>query len=553
MEAHYQQQIEGWRRELDSKHGQFEEARAQIMQPRELEKLRKQLMEELETPTREKLQAYERDVEESNDKYMQAVRDMETLRTQHDIEVARLLKENEYQKMDHAQELAMIRKESEMAEEDVRVKSRQIESLQDEVRDHLQVKANNAALGADNEAQRQMRQEAVIAAEKAEVGLKNRILITDKLERRISNLQAEVEECNADISRLHAKLDQAEVTKIKMHRRLEEEQFKHRSDVKRAHAEAAKERAELEAEFAIEREEANEKEQAILSQLATHDASIQQIQDNCDARIHAAEDSARSARRSAEASKIEAEVKLDAALTDLAASKSDMLKAVGEAEGLRAALAVLEREYEHEVPALRRDLEQFKKVCARVLLNNSILFFCSYLCLRSPAIDIYFWLLQDLVHEQLRLSDVKQTLEQERAERLEVGATMVERDREVRRLTAELEEKDLNHGRDMAALKKAWQREKTLLIVRAKEIAAASEERHRESVRKAKRKLEGQQRKIAALSMDKVTLLEEGRSVMASSDEQAEEEAGGTVLSVFEEEFASLNDRQLEYAISIKK
>jgi hypothetical protein len=57
MEDHYKQQIEGWRRELDSKHQQFEEARAQIMQPRELEKLRRQLMEELETPTRERLQA----------------------------------------------------------------------------------------------------------------------------------------------------------------------------------------------------------------------------------------------------------------------------------------------------------------------------------------------------------------------------------------------------------------------------------------------------------------------------------------------------------------
>ena len=363
MEAHYQQQIEGWRRELDAKHRQFEEARAQIMQPRELEKLRKQLMEELEAPTREKLQAYEREVEESNDKYVQAIRDVETLRTQHEIEVAKLLKENEYQKMDHAQELAMVRKETEVAEEDIRVKSRQIEALQDEIRDHLQVKANNAALAADNETQRQMRQEAVIAAEKAEAGLKNRILMTDKLERRISSLQAEVEECNADISRLHAKLDHAEVNKMEMHRRLEEEQFKHRSDVKRAHAEAAKERAELEAEFAIEREEASEKEQAILARLAAHDASIKKIQDECDVKIHSAEDSARNARRAAEASRIEAEVKLDAALTDLAASKSDKLKAVGEAEGLRKALAVLDKEYENEIPGLRKDLEQCKKVC----------------------------------------------------------------------------------------------------------------------------------------------------------------------------------------------
>jgi len=54
----------------------------------------------------------------------------------------------------------MVRKEVEIMEEAVRVKSSQIEELQDEVRDHLQVKANNAALTADNEAQRQMRQEA---------------------------------------------------------------------------------------------------------------------------------------------------------------------------------------------------------------------------------------------------------------------------------------------------------------------------------------------------------------------------------------------------------
>lgn len=130
---------------------------------------------------------------------------------------------------------------------------------------------------------------------------------------------------------------------------------------------------------------------------------------------------------------------------------------------------------------------------------------------------------------------------------------MVERDREVLRLRAEIEERELNHGRDMATLKKSWQKEKTLLIVRAKEIAAACEERHRESVRKAKRKLEGQQRKIAALSMDKVMLLEDGdrSSLRATSEERAEEEAGGAVLSVFEQELASLKDRQLVYGNSI--
>ena len=179
---------------------------------------------------------------------------------------------------------------------------------------------------------------------------------------------------------------------------------------------------------------------------------------------------------------------------------------------------VLEREYEHEVPALRMDLVQYKK---------------------------------DLAHEQLRVADFKQTLEQERGDRVEVGATMVERDREVRRLTAEGEQKEMNHAREMTALKKAWQTEKTMLIVRAKEIAAAGEERHRESVRKAKRKLEAQQRKIAALSMDKVTLLEGGRRPAAAGDEDAEEQAGGAVTSIFAQELDVLNDRQTSYTASV--
>lgn len=150
------------------------------------------------------------------------------------------------------------------------------------------------------------------------------------------------------------------------------------------------------------------------------------------------------------------------------------------------------------------------------------------------------------------MADAKQTLEQERAERLEMGATMVERDREVRRLMAELEEKELNHGQEVTALRKAWQREKTLLIVRAKDIAAASEERRRDSVRKAKRKLEMQQRKIAALSMDKVALLEDGsKPILSSSEEHAEEAAGGTVLSMLEDELASLKQRQSSYSKSI--
>ncbi len=374
IESQHVDQVERWRHELESKHSQFEEARAQIMKPRELEKLRKQLIEEIERPTREKLLSYEQELDESAEKYSQAVRDLETLRTQHDIEVARLLKESEYRKIDHAQEIAMIRKELEMSDETVAAKVQQIDALQAEICEQLQLKANNTALEAEIESERELHQKAVVVAETAEKQLKHHIHIAEKLERRIVGLQAEVEERKMDYSRLTIKVDQAETSKAELQNRIDELQFKHRSEIKRLQAEAAKERVELEAEFAIEREEADEKEQGILTRLAAHDATIKNVQDDCDAKVSAAEDSAREARRMAEAGKIEAEMKLDAALTELAACKSDALKAVGEVGGLRAALAVMEREYAHEVPGLRKDLEQYKKVRpSRCALINHLL------------------------------------------------------------------------------------------------------------------------------------------------------------------------------------
>ena len=494
MERFYKEQVETWRGDLELKHAQFEEARAQIMQPRELDTLRKQLMEEIETPARAKLHAYEAEIEEQTERYTQAVRDLETLRTAHDVEVARLLKDNEYQRMEHAQAASMLRKEVRAAEEALDAKTRDQESLEADVR-----------------------KEADSAAEKARQSLKLHAGVTEKLERRIHMLQGDVEARDAEITRLHEKIAEREAEASTLQTRLDGAAFKHRADLKLAGAQAAKDRAELESEFAIEREEAEEKEQAILARLATHDASIKKIQDACDAKVYAAEDAARDARRAAEAGKIDAEVKLDASLTELAACKSDMLRAVGEAEGLRTALSVMERKYANEVPALRKDLEQRKK---------------------------------DLEHADVRVGDLKETLKRERVERVEVGASLVERDREVRRLLSKLERKDLQHANERSKSKASWQKEKLSLIARAKEIAATMEERHRESMRKAKRKIDSANRRVAAFAMVKVPLLESTAAGHVEA-ERREEAAGGTSMSVFEQELMSLRGRQDEYDKSV--
>jgi len=69
--------------------------------------------------------------------------------------------------------------------------------------------------------------------------------------------------------------------------------------------------------------------------------------------------------------------------------------------------------------------------------------------------------------------------------------------------------------------------------------------------RKAKLKLQGQQRKIAALSMDKVSLLGEGRRPAAAGDEDAEEQAGGAVTSIFAQELDGLKIRHTSYTASV--
>ena len=518
LESYYDGQIEQWRADLEQKQAEFEEARGQIMQPRELDMLRKKLMEEIEIPTRQKLHAYEQEIEDGSEKYTQAVRDLETLRTIHDVEVAKLLKDSEYQKMDYSSEINMLKKELALCEEALAMKTRENESFAACANDLVNVKARCESLSGETEFVARQRDAAVSVTDGLNAKLKLHVSITEKLERRIHVLQGEVEFRDAEIARVKDLVVGAETEKQELTRRLDESDFKHRADIKLCETRAAKARAELEHEFAIERDEAEEKEGAILSRLATHDASIKKIQDECDAKVYRAEDGARDARRFAEAGKIDAEIKLDAALTEFAVCKSDMLRAIGEAEGLRAALAVMEREYANEVPAMRSDLAQHKK---------------------------------DVEHERVRIADLKQTIERERVERVEVGASLIDRDREVRRLLAELERKDLKTQNDVCVMKKAWQKEKLGLIARAKDIACTMEERHRLSMRKARRKIESAQRKVAALANDKVSLLESTVPKSGCDDaERNEATAGGTSAS-FERELALLRGRQDTYDRSV--
>ena len=104
-EALYVEQINSWRGEVDSKHAQYEEAYSQVLRPEELEKLRKHLVEEIEVPTRVVIYELQCELDDAVRVYANAVADLDALRTLHDVEIARLLKEMESQKIEHAKEI----------------------------------------------------------------------------------------------------------------------------------------------------------------------------------------------------------------------------------------------------------------------------------------------------------------------------------------------------------------------------------------------------------------------------------------------------------------
>ena len=206
-EAGFLEQINHWRREVDVKHSQYEEAHSQVLQPDELEKLRKHIVEEIEVPTRVIVQELQCEMDEAVSVYAKAVADLDALRTHHHVEVARLLQENEYQKIEHAKEIDTLRSELNIYEENLRLKSEEAAALKANVTKHLHISFQNRTLASDNQVQRELRAQAVSVAERAEQELRSRTIQNDQLERRVKILEADSEEKESRAMRLRAALE----------------------------------------------------------------------------------------------------------------------------------------------------------------------------------------------------------------------------------------------------------------------------------------------------------------------------------------------------------
>jgi hypothetical protein len=349
------------RKEIEMRRQQFEEANKCILRPQEIEKLRQQLLEELELPTREAMNELEYEVEDATQSYAKAVRALRSLRAQHDVEVARLLSENESLRRDHSQELRVLHKELRVMEDILKFKSQEVKQLEKQLRDSTHVLARDDALAT----QSNLRKLAVLAAEKAEERLAAQISLTGQLERRLSSTVAQITVREDHIERLMSSLNEAESHKVILLRKVETDQRKHLEEVKRVTAHANLAIAELKARFDVERVEAANATRSISLKLTSHEDCLKIIQDECDRRARSAEASSRRAHQSATASKLESDLKLDASATELIACKSELLKASGETEGLRRALAAMDGGSGKQLPTYFNLLEQCKSVRAK--------------------------------------------------------------------------------------------------------------------------------------------------------------------------------------------
>eukprot|EP00798_Chlamydomonas_sp_ICE-L_P010798 gene10798-16947_t len=98
VERQYQSLCESWRVELEEKQHQFEQARAQILGPRDLELIKVKVIEEIEQPYKNKCEAIAKEAESAQHNFVRQRRDFEELqasykglevRSQTDVEALR--------------------------------------------------------------------------------------------------------------------------------------------------------------------------------------------------------------------------------------------------------------------------------------------------------------------------------------------------------------------------------------------------------------------------------------------------------------------------------
>eukprot|EP00873_Tetraselmis_striata_P041215 jgi/Tetstr1/461479/TSEL_006585.t1 len=111
VERQYQQLCESWRLELEQKQKQFDEARKQIMQPRDLELLRLKMLEEVEAPFKQKCHALAKEAEAGQEAFVRLRREHEKLRNEMGASASRHQEKVDELHIEHEKQLRDVREQ----------------------------------------------------------------------------------------------------------------------------------------------------------------------------------------------------------------------------------------------------------------------------------------------------------------------------------------------------------------------------------------------------------------------------------------------------------
>ncbi|WIA21513.1 hypothetical protein OEZ85_000716 [Tetradesmus obliquus] len=195
VEQQYQQLCESWRAELDEKQRQFEQARAQILEPRDLDLLRVQLLEEVEAPYKAKCEAIVKEAEAAQKQFVQLRREHEAL--QNSVRSQDLQQQNELQ---------LLQGQCDVQQQALTDKSRALEAAQDRAQQLEQQLRQAQQLREETALQLHFaKDEAAELRQAKEAAVVEREQLAVRLERRSQQQQAEISELSGLVESLTRK------------------------------------------------------------------------------------------------------------------------------------------------------------------------------------------------------------------------------------------------------------------------------------------------------------------------------------------------------------
>eukprot|EP00878_Enallax_costatus_P029398 GHUV01031874.1.p1 GENE.GHUV01031874.1~~GHUV01031874.1.p1 ORF type:complete len:407 (+),score=149.79 GHUV01031874.1:549-1769(+) len=195
VEQQYQQLCESWRAELEEKQQQFEQATARILEPRDLDLLKVQLLEEVEAPFKAKCEAIAKEAEAAQKQFVQLRREHEAL--QNSIRSQELLRKGELDVLQGQYEAVQHALGDKLSA--LEAATSKVQQLEQQLRQAQQHK---------EEASMQLhflRDEALELRKTKEAAVMEKEQLTIRLERRNHQLQCELRELQSLVESLTRK------------------------------------------------------------------------------------------------------------------------------------------------------------------------------------------------------------------------------------------------------------------------------------------------------------------------------------------------------------